>query len=155
MRQLRFCCTMGTDCLWIYHLQDARDGKAREITRSTVSETSCPSNKKHQYAAQCSERCLTVLKSSGLDVVVPVSSFGMKAGLERNAWKDRSGSIWWFNAIWKEQTKRRRQRYFQMLKPPSLGICFSLPSEAADVIWSEKKLSLRQKIWLTAGYLTK
>ena len=28
-----------TDCLWIYHLQDARDGKAKEVTRSTVSET--------------------------------------------------------------------------------------------------------------------
>ena len=29
----------GTDCLWIYHLHDARDGKAREITTTTVSQT--------------------------------------------------------------------------------------------------------------------
>ena len=40
MRQLQdSVARWGTDCLWIYHLQDARDGKAREITRSTVSET--------------------------------------------------------------------------------------------------------------------
>ena len=29
----------GTHSLWIYHLQDSRDAKAREITRSTISET--------------------------------------------------------------------------------------------------------------------
>ena len=29
----------GTDCLWIYHLHDARDGKAKEITTTTVSQT--------------------------------------------------------------------------------------------------------------------
>merc|ERR1711981_78698 len=40
MRQLQDAVARwGTDCLWIYHLQDARDGKAREITKSTVSET--------------------------------------------------------------------------------------------------------------------
>jgi hypothetical protein len=40
MRQLQdSVARWGTDCLWIYHLQDSRDGKAKEITRSTVSET--------------------------------------------------------------------------------------------------------------------
>lgn len=40
MRQLQDSVSRwGTDVLWIYHLQDARDGKAKEITRSTVSET--------------------------------------------------------------------------------------------------------------------
>jgi hypothetical protein len=40
MRQLQDAVSRwGTDCLWIYHLQDARDGKAKEVTRSTVSET--------------------------------------------------------------------------------------------------------------------
>ena len=29
----------GTDCLWIYHLHNARDGKAKEITTTTVSQT--------------------------------------------------------------------------------------------------------------------
>jgi energy-coupling factor transporter ATP-binding protein EcfA2 len=29
----------GTDCLWIYHIHDARDGKAKEITTTTVSQT--------------------------------------------------------------------------------------------------------------------
>lgn len=40
MRQLQDAVTRwGTDCLWIYHLQDSRDNKAREVTRATVSET--------------------------------------------------------------------------------------------------------------------
>lgn len=40
MRQLQDAVSRwGTDCLWIYHLQDSRDGKAKEVTRSTVSET--------------------------------------------------------------------------------------------------------------------
>ena len=28
----------GTDCLWIYHLNDARDAKAQEVTKTTVSK---------------------------------------------------------------------------------------------------------------------
>jgi hypothetical protein len=40
MRQLQDSVTRwGTDCLWVYHLQDARDAKAREVVRATVSET--------------------------------------------------------------------------------------------------------------------
>ncbi len=40
MRQLMDGVTRwGTHSLWIYHLQDSRDAKAREITRSTISET--------------------------------------------------------------------------------------------------------------------
>ena len=40
MRQLQDAVTRwGTDVLWIYHLQDSRDAKAKEITRSTVSQT--------------------------------------------------------------------------------------------------------------------
>lgn len=40
MRQLQDAVTRwGTDVLWIYHLQDARDAKANEITRATVSQT--------------------------------------------------------------------------------------------------------------------
>ena len=40
MRQLQDAVSRwGTDVLWIYHLQDARDGKAKEITRNSVSET--------------------------------------------------------------------------------------------------------------------
>ena len=40
MRQLQDAVSRwGTDCLWIYHLQDSRDGKAKEVTRTTVSET--------------------------------------------------------------------------------------------------------------------
>ena len=40
MRQLQDAVSRwGTDVLWIYHLQDARDGKAKEVTRNSVSET--------------------------------------------------------------------------------------------------------------------
>jgi hypothetical protein len=40
MRQLQDSITCwGTNVLWIYHLQDARDAKARAITRATISET--------------------------------------------------------------------------------------------------------------------
>lgn len=40
MRQLQDAVTMwATDCLWIYHLMDARDAKAKEVIRATVSKT--------------------------------------------------------------------------------------------------------------------
>lgn len=40
MRQLQDAVSRwGTDVLWIYHLQDARDNNAREITRATISST--------------------------------------------------------------------------------------------------------------------
>lgn len=40
MRQLQDAVTRwGTDVLWIYHLQDSRDAQAKEVTRSTVSQT--------------------------------------------------------------------------------------------------------------------
>jgi len=40
MRQLQDAVTRwGTDVLWIYHLQDARDEKANQVVRATVSET--------------------------------------------------------------------------------------------------------------------
>lgn len=40
MRQIQDAVTRwGTDVLWIYHLQDARDARAKEITRATISQT--------------------------------------------------------------------------------------------------------------------
>lgn len=40
MRQLQDAVTRwGTDVLWIYHLQDARDEKAREVVKATLSDT--------------------------------------------------------------------------------------------------------------------
>lgn len=40
MRQLQDAVTRwGSDVLWIYHLMDARNGKAKEITRASVSQT--------------------------------------------------------------------------------------------------------------------
>lgn len=40
MRQLQDAVTRwGSDVLWIYHLLDARNGKAKEITRASVSQT--------------------------------------------------------------------------------------------------------------------
>lgn len=40
MRQIQDAVTRwGSDVLWIYHLQDARDSRAKEITRSTISQT--------------------------------------------------------------------------------------------------------------------
>lgn len=40
MRQLQDGVTRwGTDCLWVYHLNDARDAKGRALTRATVSQT--------------------------------------------------------------------------------------------------------------------
>lgn len=40
MRQLQDAVTRwGKDVLWIYHLQDGRDGQGNKITRATVSET--------------------------------------------------------------------------------------------------------------------
>lgn len=40
MRQLQFSVNKwGRDVLWIYHLQDGRDNKAREITTATLSKT--------------------------------------------------------------------------------------------------------------------
>jgi hypothetical protein len=40
MRQLQDAVSRwGTDVLWIYHLQDSRNGKAKEITRNSISET--------------------------------------------------------------------------------------------------------------------
>jgi hypothetical protein len=40
MRQLQDAVTRwGTDALWIYHLQDARDAKAKQVTRATLSQT--------------------------------------------------------------------------------------------------------------------
>lgn len=40
MRRLQDAVTRwGTDVLWIYHLQDSRDGKAKEMTRATISQT--------------------------------------------------------------------------------------------------------------------
>ena len=40
MRQIQDAVTRwGTDVLWIYHLQDSRDSRAKEITRATISQT--------------------------------------------------------------------------------------------------------------------
>ena len=40
MRQLQDAVTRwGTDCLWIYHLMDARDAKGKALRRATVSQT--------------------------------------------------------------------------------------------------------------------
>ena len=40
MRQLQDAVSRwGTDVLWIYHLQDSRDARAKEVTRTTVSQT--------------------------------------------------------------------------------------------------------------------
>lgn len=40
MRQIQDAITRwGSDVLWIYHLQDARDARANEITRATISDT--------------------------------------------------------------------------------------------------------------------
>jgi KaiC/GvpD/RAD55 family RecA-like ATPase len=40
MRQLQDAVTRwGTDCLWIYHLNDARDAQGKELTQATVSKT--------------------------------------------------------------------------------------------------------------------
>jgi len=40
MRQLQDAVTRwGTDCLWIYHLMNARDAKGKALTRATVSQT--------------------------------------------------------------------------------------------------------------------
>jgi hypothetical protein len=40
MRQLQDAVTRwGTAVLWVYHLQDARDAKGKELTRATVSKT--------------------------------------------------------------------------------------------------------------------
>ncbi len=40
MRQLIDAVTRwGTDCLWIYHLHDARDARANEVTTTTISDT--------------------------------------------------------------------------------------------------------------------
>lgn len=40
MRQLQDAVSRwGCDVLWIYHLQDSRDAKSREVTRATVSDT--------------------------------------------------------------------------------------------------------------------
>lgn len=40
MRQIQDAVTRwGTDVLWIYHLQDSRDARAKEITRATISQT--------------------------------------------------------------------------------------------------------------------
>ena len=40
MRQLQDAVTRwGTDCLWLYHLQDARDAKGKALRRATVSQT--------------------------------------------------------------------------------------------------------------------
>ncbi len=40
MRQLQDSVTRwATDCLWIYHLMDARDAKGKALTRATVSKT--------------------------------------------------------------------------------------------------------------------
>lgn len=40
MRQLQDAITRwGCDVLWIYHLQDARDGRAQAVTRATISAT--------------------------------------------------------------------------------------------------------------------
>jgi adenylate kinase family enzyme len=40
MRQLQDAVSRwGTDCLWIYHLQDARDARAKKRTRKTLSRT--------------------------------------------------------------------------------------------------------------------
>ena len=40
MRQLQDACTRwGTDVLWIYHLNDARDAQGKELTKETLSAT--------------------------------------------------------------------------------------------------------------------
>lgn len=40
MRQIQDAVTRwGSDVLWIYHLQDSRDARAKEITRATISQT--------------------------------------------------------------------------------------------------------------------
>jgi len=40
MRQLQDAVSKwGTDILWIYHLNDARDARAREVTRASISKT--------------------------------------------------------------------------------------------------------------------
>ncbi len=40
MRQIQDSITRwGSDVLWIYHLQDSRDGRANEVTRATISQT--------------------------------------------------------------------------------------------------------------------
>ena len=40
MRQLQDAVSRwGTDILWIYHLQDGRDGRSNEVTKNSISET--------------------------------------------------------------------------------------------------------------------
>jgi len=40
MRQLQDAVSKwGVDCLWIYHLRDARDARADKVTRATLSRT--------------------------------------------------------------------------------------------------------------------
>ena len=83
MRQLQDAVTRwGTDCLWIYHLQDSRDAKAKEITRSSVSETELARLK----------RCLNMQ----LEIVQESSDPQSKRGI-RIVWarKGRSGMVIW------------------------------------------------------------
>ena len=72
----------GTDCLWIYHLQDSRDAKTKEITRSSVSETRLARLK----------RCLNMQ----LEIVQESSDPQSKRGI-RIVWarKGRSGMVIW------------------------------------------------------------
>ena len=88
MRQLQDAVTRwGTDCLWIYHLQDSRDAKAKEITRSSVSETELARLKR------CLNMQLEIVQESsdpqskrgirlfGREKVEVVWLFGMKAAV--------------------------------------------------------------------------
>ena len=79
MRQLQDAVTRwGTDVLWIYHLQDSRDAKAKEITRSTVSQTEIAR--------------LTRSINVQLEIVLEGSKRGIKVIWAR---RGRSGVILW------------------------------------------------------------
>ncbi len=95
MRQLQDAVTRwGTDCLWIYHLQDARDAKAKEITRSSVSETELARLK----------RCLNMQ----LEVIQENSSPDSRRGI-RIVWarKGRKGMVIWDDSgYWKNMPSK-------------------------------------------------
>lgn len=100
MRQLQDAVTRwGTDVLWIYHHMDARDSKAREITRSTVSETEIAR--------------LTRSINMQLEVVTDGNRHGIKIAWAR---RGRSGiTIWDDSGSWKNMPERIEQEAYDGL----------------------------------------
>jgi len=130
MRQLQHCITRwGTDCLWIYHLRDGRDGSGREQTSPSVTETEL-------------SRLMMSLNMQIRAIKGPSNSFGAKVEWSRSG---RNGiTLWDHTGMWLGMPELIEERVYGGLTEEEMqaiedGDPASFPSPALAVSWAIEK----------------